>query len=613
MPSRKRTANDGIRIIEVRVRNFRSLLSVDVSLDRITMLIGANNSGKTSFLEAMSAAMSVGRRVMTEDDVFLDTKELKAPKDRTIVIDILVRPTDRNGNVLESFPQGSYWTTLWGLGISQDENDNDFLGLRTQYKWNDEQGEYVLERRFLEDWPVDPMKWDQAKIKERSFVTAPQLEPMALYYMDAKRDIEDDLRRTGSFWRRLTSDLGLSQREIERFEDTLNRLNQKLVNRSEVLKHLKSNLDELYDIVSSNKSGIEVTPVARHLRDLGKGIDVNFSTKGAQSFPLVRHGMGTRSLASLLVFRAYMTWRAAHLKADAIHPMLALEEPEAHLHPQAQRALFTHIEKIPGQLIISTHSPYVASHSRIADLRHFQKIDSRSMVTQVDLNGLAEDDIRAIERRVLNTHGDILFARALLLFEGETEEQALPVFAERYWDAGIHQLGMACVGVTGAGNYLPFLRLCVSFDMHWYIFSDGETSAIQAVDAALKAINRTRANCPNVTVLPGGDDFEKYIISSGYSAEVESMLSKLEGATYVDDYIAKMHGQKSKKGTRDYKSAGGRDRALVDILRHSKTKYCKSLARKIVSIADPKRRFPPAIRTFLEQISKDHGLKLRRK
>ena len=153
MPSRKHTAKDGIRVIEVRIRNFRSLLAVDVKLDRITMLIGANNSGKTSFLEAMSAAMSIGRRVITEDDVYLDSKELKAPKDRVITIDILIRPTDREGNVLDNFPQGSYWTTLWGLAISQDENDNDFLGLRTQYKWSDEQGEYVLERRFLKIGP----------------------------------------------------------------------------------------------------------------------------------------------------------------------------------------------------------------------------------------------------------------------------------------------------------------------------------------------------------------------------------------------------------------------------------------------------------------------------
>lgn len=609
---RKVILEDGIRVIKVRVRNFRSLRAVDLNLDRVTVLIGANNSGKTSFLEAMSAAMGLGRRVITEDDVYLDSSEIKAPKDRVITIDILIRPTDKDGNVLDSFPEGSYWTTLWGLAISQDQNDNDFLGLRTQYRWSDEHSEYALERRFLEDWPSDPADWEQAKVKDRGFVTAAHLEPMALYYMDAKRDIEDDFRRTGSFWRRLTTDLGLPAKDIEAFEELLNKLNAKIVKKSDVLRHLKSNLDGLYDIVSSEKSGIEVTPVPQHLRDLGKGIDVNFSTKGAQSFPLVRHGMGTRSLASLLVFRAYMSWRASRLKADAMHPMLALEEPEAHLHPQAQRALFSHIKEIPGQLIISTHSPYVAAQSTVGDLRHFSKIGSESRVAQIDVSGLTGEDLRKIDRMVLNTRGDILFARALVLFEGETEEQALPIFAEEYWNTNIHRIGVACVGVGGSGNYLPFLRLAAHFGMCWCILSDGEATAVKDVDAALKGINAKRANCPNVIVLPNGEKFEEYLVNLGYHAEVELMLTKIEGPSYVDDYVATMHGQKGKKGkARDYKSAGGRNRALVDILVHGKTKYGKPLAEEISSCADKKRRYPEALRRALEHVSKDLGLRVR--
>ncbi len=58
----------GIRITEVRVRNFRSLKSVDVKLDRLTVLVGANNSGKTSFLEALHAAIGAGRQTLGKED-----------------------------------------------------------------------------------------------------------------------------------------------------------------------------------------------------------------------------------------------------------------------------------------------------------------------------------------------------------------------------------------------------------------------------------------------------------------------------------------------------------------------------------------------------------------
>lgn len=85
--------HSGIRICQVRVRNFRSLKSVDVNLSRRTLLIGANNSGKTSFLETLYAAMGSGTRMLSEDDIYLAPNEVEVPCDRIIVIDLLVFQT----------------------------------------------------------------------------------------------------------------------------------------------------------------------------------------------------------------------------------------------------------------------------------------------------------------------------------------------------------------------------------------------------------------------------------------------------------------------------------------------------------------------------------------
>ena len=49
--------------------------------------------------------------------------------------------------------------------------------------------------------------------------------------------------------------------------------------------------------------------------------------------------------------------------------MLALEEPETHLHPQAARTLWTHIRDLPGQKIVTTHSPYFVQHVPFRSLR----------------------------------------------------------------------------------------------------------------------------------------------------------------------------------------------------------------------------------------------------
>ena len=91
---------------------------------------------------------------------------------------------------------------------------------------------------------------------------------------------------------------------------------------------------------------------------MNKGLNINFQDRNNESFPLEYHGMGTRSWASLLTFKAYITWFAESYQTEGTspyYPILALEEPEAHLHPNAQRHLYSQLLEINGQKIISSH------------------------------------------------------------------------------------------------------------------------------------------------------------------------------------------------------------------------------------------------------------------
>lgn len=612
--SLKKTFNTGIRIVEVRVRNFRSLRSVDLSLDRLTLLIGPNNSGKTSFLEALFAAMGAGRRVLSSDDIYIKPNESSPPYNRSILIDVLIKPINENGTFSDNFPEGSYWLNLWRNGIAQDDHDNDFMAFRTRLTWKQESAEYSVERQFLRKWISDSSKIEDAEINsEAGSVSAKQLEPMALHFMDAKRDIDDDMRRQGSFWRRMTSDLGLSDEDIKSFEETLTQVNEEIVEKSEVLKHLKSGLRDLYRIMSGEREGIELSPVARRLRDLTKGIDISFATQGAQTFPLVRHGMGTRSMASVLVFRAFMNWRSSQAKDDAVHPMLALEEPEAHLHPQAQRALFSQIKEIPGQVIISTHSPYVAAYADFSHLRHFRKEGADTIVTAMDLSNLQADDLQKMRWKVLNSRGDMLFANALVLFEGDTEEQSFPLYAKEYWSRNPNELGINFINVGGAGNYLPFLRLAKGIGLNYYIFSDAEVIPLDKMSKALKQIGINDYKiCSNVIVLPCGKNFETYLVEEGYTGVIESAINRYHKMDdYVKDYISRHNDEKAKGGaTRNYtdEDDGGRKQALLDIMESGKTTYAEAIAKEIVSMAEKNRRVPSKIKELFYQLSVDTGM-----
>lgn len=609
----KKYSNDsGVAITVVRILNFRSLANVEVELNDLTVLIGANNAGKTSFLDALFAAIGSGRKNLSADDVRLAPTEAIAPKTREIFIDIQIRPLADNGTIIDKYPEGSFWTNLWGTqGIANDADFNEFSLIRTVLKWSEFKGEYIIERRFLKDWKSFD-DWKSAETHER-LINAGQLEPLALHYVDAKRDLDDDLHRSGSFWRKLTDELGLNEADIAEMENTLSEINQSIISKSEILKHLKENLDGLQSVVSADSGGVDISPVARKLRDLSKGVDVSFTTTGAQSFPLARHGMGTRSLASLLVFRAYVSWRnkQASSVGDHVHTILALEEPESHLHPQAQRSLFSHINAMPGQRVVSTHSPYFAGQAQLEDLRLFIKCGGDTIVKGMDLSTLTDPkDIRKLNETVIDTRGDILFSRGLILFEGQTEEQALPIWAQKYWGITIHELGFCFVRVNGT-DYFPYIWLAKALGIPWFIFGDGEDKPIADLDAALsKAGEPTSSTNPNVALNPAGRNFESQLIHEGYMVEIENALNELNGSTtFLADYMTQMHGQNLKKNVlRDYQSPGGKERAAFDAMSNSKTSLSKHLAYIISSHVDPSRRFPMVIDSLFQKISSAYQL-----
>src|SRR5258706_16244994 len=104
----------GVAFTTARVQNFRSLVNIEVHLSDLTVLIRANNAGKTSFLDALFAAVGAGRKLLGADDVRLGPGEATAPKTRDALIDIMLRPIGDDGRVAAKYPEGGFWTGLSG-------------------------------------------------------------------------------------------------------------------------------------------------------------------------------------------------------------------------------------------------------------------------------------------------------------------------------------------------------------------------------------------------------------------------------------------------------------------------------------------------------------------
>jgi putative ATP-dependent endonuclease of the OLD family len=579
-----------IMIKEVRIRNFRSLENANVKLEPLTLLVGQNNAGKTSFLRALQLVLGVNRKIITKEDIYVAPEEI-LPTDRKSTIDILIVPIDESYNVLPEF--NDFWNERFGNAIQLTEHDAEYVPLRTTVEFNNFKNEYGVKQEFLSYWEENP-NVENNVINESARVSRRIMEKIPLFFMDAQRDILNDMRTPSSYWGRLASDVGLSEEVVAEIEAALNEVNNKIVSESEVLTHIKEVLKQLNEVGSTVEDGIQISPLTRRMRDLNRGMDILFKDKGSESFPLSYHGMGTRSWATLLTFQSYVSWlsKRNHVEDESYLPVLALEEPEAHLHPHAQRQIYNQITNFEGQKIISTHSPYIVGLANLRSLRHFYKISSKTIINEVNLENVDSEGERKINREVMNTRGELLFSKAIILFEGETEEQALPLFAQYYWGCHPYELGISFVGVGGAGKYLPFIRLSHSLGIKWYILSDGEDRPLRSLNNALTQVGQESSD-KNIFILEDGNNFETYIVNQ-YESEISDMLieERCKGAVNAQ-HEASIRKESLTKPE------------ILAELKAGKTKYGPLIAEKILSISDPSRKIPEKILDLFNEVSNE--------
>ena len=601
-----------ILIDTVRISNFRSLKNIEVKLSPLTLLVGANNSGKTTFLKAINLALGVEKRFVSKEDLHIGKGDL-ANEDKQIRIDIRIIPTNEKFERVKEF--GDLWRDVeFGELINIDKEDNQFVAFRTQIAYNSFKNDYEIRKYKIADWKEELLDWEKIEYTDAlksSFQTLP------LFFIDAQRDILSDLKDRSSYLGKLISKIKIDPKKIEELEGKIKDLNDEIVGNSEVLSHLKDKLKELSSTIQSGSTGIDITPLNKKIRDLNKGLNINFQDGENESFPLEYHGMGTRSWASLLTFKAYITWLSDNFEKEGTSPyfpILALEEPEAHLHPNAQRHLYAQLTEIKGQKIISSHSPFIAGQCDLEELRHFFKKNDVPEVSQFITKGLFPEDLRKLRREVMHTRGELLFAKAVVLFEGETEEQSLPIFGKGYWGKHTFELGIDFVGVGGSGNYLPFIRFCKTFNIPWYILSDGEPDAIKAVKSALSKIDiKLEAKPDNVFIISDGKDFEQYLIDLGYQTEIRDGIIQMENSIFEKLIFSSPQEENARKKIlekRIVEIKAYNDVAILDYMDKNKTSISPIVTELIIKLGNKIKRFPPLLKNLLDKVSADLKFKI---
>jgi putative ATP-dependent endonuclease of OLD family len=602
-----------ILIKTVRISGFRGLENIEVELEQTTVLTGMNNTGKTSFLKALQIALG-NRQFISQDDFFIKNND----RAKNIIIDVLIVPVDADGYQKDDFSED--WEILLTTDRVRTDGIESFLPLRTHVTFDAIKNSYKVQQTILKAWPafkVDETDWFNAdKGKKTRF----HFDELPFFYMDAQRDILEDTKLRSSYLGKMLSKIEYSADDVKEMEAKIEQLNDEAVNNSDILSHIKATLKDLDSALDNKSGGIEITPFTKKIRDLNKGLTIYYGDS-QDSFSMEYHGMGTRSWSSLLTLKSFISLLASNAEKErsVFFPILAIEEPEAHLHPNAQKQLYSQINSISGQKIISTHSPYIAAVAELGQIRNFYK-DQRVRCGKMAIDALTDEDQRKIKRQVINSRGEIFFSKLMVLFEGETEEQALPIFAKHYFGKSVVEMGVDFVGVGGYGNYLPFLHFAKFLNIPWLILSDGEDKAIKSVKSALKQLNGIEeidlSKQEGVFVLDDGADFEKYLIDACYIEEIKQAFVILHNKNYLIEQIKKKNGTTEKRIKtnqtcqkcnqniytdilRDYNDDEGFKRALYDLMTSHKTQFAPVIAEQIIK---SKKKLPPKIIELFSKI-----------
>jgi len=179
------------------------------------------------------------------------------------------------------------------------------------------------------------------------------------------------------------------------------------------------------------------------------------------------------------------TWEAlviAEALADAAGRFVILDEPAVTLHPTWQRALRSLISAVPGQFLVITHSADLVPMDSAEDLVTLVRIENEAGQTRAhrfDQSSLTSDDISRITREfALSTDAvSLLFARGVVLVEGETELGALPAWFRRC-AAGIGlkspgDLDLGFWSVGGDTNFRTYVAVLQALAIPWVLICDG--------------------------------------------------------------------------------------------------------------------------------------------
>ncbi len=504
-----------MKLKEISIENFRGIDSLHLPLDGLTVLIGENNTGKSTVLEAVRLVLTRGLGVrrggqFTEYDFHL--KDSGATPQSADPISITLHFAEEHENE-------------WPDPVTQQMNEViqlDADGLN--HIWLQAQGVYQVDSASFETkWAFLNASGVELVLKNATpHNLISRLTPV--FFLSALRDASQEFGQRGQFWSGFLKSIQLPDGQRERIEEMLQEVNRSVLDANAGLTEVTKKLADagrLVPLDSADPVALEAVPT--RVFDMVGKIQVHLKSSQGAKLPLQRHGEGTQSLAVLMLFQAFTAANLAEAYAPESIPILALEEPEAHLHPSAIRSLGSSLEQMAGQILVSSHSGDLVSRVPVTALRRIYKHNGQTKVGRAENGAFTDRERQAIDYSIRLAKGHYLFSRCWLLVEGESDYHLMPLLFELMG----HSQDQISFSVLEISQVLekgePLIKFAKVLGIQWFLMADGDAAGNDYVTRANNHLVAGESIADRARALAHAD-IEHEFWRNGYDGFIEGLV-----------------------------------------------------------------------------------------
>ena len=446
-------------IKEILIRNFRILSeSVMHFENRLCLMIGRNNTGKTSFLVLFEKFMkglgfdfndfSIKRRnALLSINSDTDETELAIQ----LALSIQYENDDDLSNLSEFIvdldPVRKDIHLLFECGVKKEKllADIQKAGNISKERYIKKYlPQYLESNVYTFDDPSDIKRDNRHRLIKKSMIEVNKLIDFEIIH--AKRSVSSSEEKRGM---KVLSNLTTSFFNAENISAP-----DKFESINALMESMDQTLNEKYDTffasflqTAKDFLGMGELKVISNLKASEIISDASEVVYGDEQtrLPEYLNGLGHMNILYLLLNIEIK--KSNFLANNKDIKLLFIEEPEAHTHPQLQyifaRKISEIVDKIPGmQTIITTHSPHIVSNHPFENIRYmstFKDADDYYNITIKNLHhdlskiySKEADEFQFVKQYLSTESAELFFADKAIFIEGISENMLLHYFVSQF-------------------------------------------------------------------------------------------------------------------------------------------------------------------------------------